>query len=239
MFNYLSFIFFSTVEFIGIIFLGITLFRLRLYKKEYIKALLFCIFLSVVSLILRINIASVAPIVVLILYLVLLKFILNTDLIKSYFIGFVSYFIFIFIQASVFVLFDKYDIIPEQSITMYSNSGYLLQMLTFIVLMLISFVTRYIKEGFSFDPDFSSYKNRVVSNKLFLMITSVSLIILAYLYFELFMSDSIKYVYLTFIAASLITLIILTFSYIRDLKETNHYQSRKITQIKEDRSNDE
>ncbi len=219
MLNYLSFIFFSTIEFIGITFLGITVFRLRIQKKEYINVLILSLTLSFVSLLSRIYLENFSPFIPLILYLFSLKYVLNIYFRRSLFLGLLSYILFISIQTGLWLLLNRYDILPPTKISLFDYRGYFLQMFTFFVIMLICFVTRYIKEGFSFDPDDSLYKSPYLSNKVFLMVTIISMILLSYLYYKTSISSSFSYVYYSFISITIISFIILIYSYIRDKRE--------------------
>lgn len=229
MLNYLSFIFFSTIEFIGITFLGITIFRHRIQKNEYINILILSLILSLVSLLSRLFLENVSPFIPFILYLFSMKYVLNIYYKRSLFLGFISYILFILIQTGLMLLLNSYDILPPTKIPLFDYRGDILQMLTFFVIMMICFVTRYIKEGFSFDPDDSLYKSPYLSNKVFLMITIISMILLSYLFYKASISSSYSYVYYSFISITIISFIILIYSYIRDKREADisHQNSEK------------
>ncbi|GMX64492.1 hypothetical protein Elgi_37610 [Paenibacillus elgii] len=161
-----------------------------------------------------------SSIILLILVLLLVRPLLKFGVKLTFLYVTVPLVIFIVVQAIVIVLMQWYGLIKLEY-SSFSRESYLIQLITFIAMILISKVTAHITEGFSFDPDDDSGSKRklVYSNRIFLIIISIALVLLSGLYYiRRFLSDSFADV--TLIVAFIFSIIILFILYKRDEEES-------------------
>lgn len=220
--DFLYFLFFSSLEEFGVLLFGLILFRIRLPKHLRHRIPLLSLIVASVSLLLRsLEVwGNISSIILLFLVLLLVRPLLKFGIKLTFLYVTVPLVLFIVIQALVIILMQWNGILGSEYET-FSNESYLIQLITFVVMLLISKVTAYITEGFSFDPDDDSVskKKLVYSNRVFLITISIALLLLSGLYYirELI---SGAFADITLIVGFISSIIILFILYKRDEEES-------------------
>jgi uncharacterized membrane protein len=165
------------------------------------------------------------PIVIFVITLLLINKVKKIGLKTSLIIVPIAYIIFIAVQTLLFIIMNKYDLIPLD-IVPFSYEGYLLQFITSIFFIILSIVLRYfLKEGFMFDPESNGNKKLRYSNKLFLIVLTLAFVIISGLYYEAMHSSLAYIVYAISIISLLFSIGLFYLSVKRDQEEAELYFS--------------
>lgn len=225
--TYFSFILFSILEQFSLLLFGFSIFRIRLSFNNYLKMILLTIITSTASIFMTYYsfYEGARPIVIFVITLLLINKVKKIGLKTSLIIVPIAYIIFIAVQTLLFIIMNKYDLIPLD-IVPFSYEGYLLQFITSIFFILLSIVLRYfLKEGFMFDPESNGNKKLRYSNKLFLIVLTLAFVIISGLYYEAMHSSLAYIVYAISIISLLFSIGLFYLSVKRDQEEAELYFS--------------
>jgi hypothetical protein len=197
------------------------LFRFRLTTNNFLNAAITSISLALVSYILnKVGLTNISVPIQIIIYIILIKFLFKNRILHASLIGIVSYILYGVIQTILLFVLDHYNIMKFSEVVPFAFKAYILQLFSFIIVLIISIRLRKTNAGYSFVPEETFVDKKIkYSNKLFILCLSLTAIVVTGSFYE-FRQSSILYTFIAFLTViSLSCIILLYISLKRDKEE--------------------
>lgn len=184
--NFAEFIFFSTLEYVGLFYLILVLFRFNI-KENMPKMAIFALVLSFVSNTLQTeSLRTLSPLIHITLYILFAISVLRVNLFHAAVMMITGQVIYMMTQWIIIVWVLESGLLP--AIEPYTSNAYLIQAATALIMLLIALITFVQKGGFSFIDHNSRIKRSkifVAENRLFIffLLFSVAVTFVANLLF--------------------------------------------------------
>lgn len=218
--KYLLFVIFSSVEFFSIGFLGLVLFRFRLRLQYFYKLTINSVVLSVLSTIfILLNLDVISPFLLMAAMIILMRINFQTKILYTTLIVVSSYFLYGLIQTIFILITNYYKLITFKELIPFTFKGYIIQLISFIITMLVTWILKRTNEGYAFIPEEQLKTKYKYSNKVIIIIISLSAIISSGMYFEYRSTNLFYFFIISFVCIFVATASILFISLKRDKEE--------------------
>jgi hypothetical protein len=223
--KYLMFVLFSCFESFSIPFIGLVLFRTRLNPHTYKNLILIGVSMAVLSFICTIGgIGTITPLVQIIIAIIMIKFLFYRRIFFSILSVISGYLVFAVIQTLLVFLLQYLHLATLSDFEPYTFKGHALQFGTFLLVFILGLQLKVSGHGYSFDPQESFTKKPIkYTNKVFALVISTSMLLLAGIYYEINNTHSYAYLLEAFLfIAILSTTSLIYISLNRDREESYH-----------------
>lgn len=210
----LKFIFFSSLEYFSSFTFILVQFRFP-WKENLLKILLISLLLSFVSYsFISAELSTISPLIQIVIFLVYIQMVMKVSLINSALMVFTGYIVFGLVQTCLIAVYSHVGIIDE-SLAPFTNSAYLLQVTSCLMMLLLCVLNYYFKGGFSFIEARSRFSKKAFAgkNKWFIAYILVALVITISVNMVILASETPPYLTIAFIL--LVALVVLFYLSLR------------------------
>lgn len=218
--NFLLFVIFSSIEFFGLLYIGVVLFRIRLNYGKLIKLGWISVILSFASYWLNVfELSAISPLIQLAIAIVSYMIFFKFKVLYSLLVSLSSFLIFFIIQTTYLLILNYYNMINISDIDMFSIETRLHQLIIFVIVMLIFANMRRSSSGYAFVPDDPSRKISTYSNKLLGLSSSAIALLVFGMFYEAKRSGLFYSVIICFVIFLIGTIVLLFLQLKRDNEE--------------------
>ncbi|QMV43526.1 hypothetical protein [Cohnella cholangitidis] len=159
-----KFIFFSSLEYFSSFVFILVQFRFSL-KENATKIVLISLLLSFVSYsFINADLSTISPIIQIVIFLIYIQMVMKVSVINSIIMVFTGYIVYGLVQTCIIAVFSHVGVI-ERELEAATNTAYLLQVSSCILMLLLSFLNYYFKGGFSFIEARSRFSKKSFTGK--------------------------------------------------------------------------
>lgn len=176
--NLFKFIFFSSLEYFSSFIFILVQFRFSL-RENLSKIVLISLLLSFVSYsFINADLGSISPIIQIIIFFIYIQMVMKVSVINSIIMVFTGYIVYGLVQTCIIAVFSYAGVI-DGSLQAATNTAYLLQVTSCLIMLALSGLNYYFKGGFSFIEARSRFSKKSFTgkNKGFIAFIILALII--------------------------------------------------------------
>jgi len=203
-----KFIFFSSLEYFSSFVFILVQFRFSV-KENLSKILLISLLLSFVSYsFINADLSSVSPIIQILIFLFYIQMVLKVNVINSVIMFFTGYIVFGLVQTCLIAVFSHIGIIDGE-LKAATNTAYLLQVSSCLLMLALCGLNYYFKGGFSFIEARSRFSKKTFSgkNKGFVVYIIIALVITLFSNIVILESESPPYLMIALVLMVALTLL--------------------------------
>lgn len=162
--NLFKFIFFSSLEYFSTFVFILVQFRFSL-RENVTKIFLISLLLSFVSYsLIDADLSSISPLIQIVIFLIYIQMVMKVSIINSVIMFFTGYIVFGLVQTCIIAVLSHIGVI-EGELKAGTNIAYHLQVYSCVLMLVLSYVTYYLKGGFSFIEARSRFSKKTFTGK--------------------------------------------------------------------------
>ncbi|MFC5469810.1 hypothetical protein ACFPPD_13835 [Cohnella suwonensis] len=206
--NLLKFVFFSSLEYFSSFVFILVQFRFPL-KENIVKIVLISLLLSFVSYsFINADLSTISPVIQIIILLIYIQVVLKVNIINSIIMVFTSYIVYGLVQTCLIAAFTHVGLIAGE-LKAETNTAFILQVSSCLLVLLICSLNYYFKGGFSFIEARSRFSKNSFTGKNKGFIGYIFLALVITVFSNIVILESPNPPYLPIAAILLITLFVL------------------------------
>ncbi|MEK8132964.1 hypothetical protein WMW72_34305 [Paenibacillus filicis] len=149
----------------------------------------------------------------------IVRFVFGEKTKYSIWITIVGYVLFLLIQAFLGLLFLSYGLMGPEDMQPFTVKGYIAQVITFIIVVIISIFLKRTNDGFDFDFSDRVNTGRKSSSKPYVIVAIISVFIVLITYPNLYYQETIRMFYLVLVINTSAFFLLIFLSMKRDREE--------------------